>query len=158
MGIAILGAGTGMEPKSCGKQSPAGNLRLMQNAPSAASYGYLLRLPAGVSISTWTRPEPGSREGRAEGVGDFTVPQCPARHHPGLHARFAVMSRVLRDRKEKRSGERSRLSMVPRQSMASGNCLATLRRTCCSNPCLMSGRHCRQCGNEPAIAERPSGL
>jgi hypothetical protein len=108
----------GMKPKSCGKQRPAGSLRLMQNAPSSASYLYLLRLPAGVSISTWTRPEPGSRKGSAEGVGDFTVPQCPARHHPSLHARTAVVSRVLRECERRR--ERTRLSMVPRQSLRAG--------------------------------------
>jgi len=128
----------GMKPKSCGKQRPAGSLRLMQNAPSAASYLYLLRLPAGVSISTWTRPEAGSREGSAEGMGDFTVPQRPARHHPGLHALTAVMSRVLRD--PERRGECTRLSMMPRQSVAGRNCPQTLRRTYCSVPSPKSGR------------------
>jgi hypothetical protein len=87
----------GMKGKSCGQESPAGSLRLMHDAPGAASQSYRLRLSAGVSISARTRAESGSREDRAEGVGDFTVPQRAARHHPGLHAHTVVMSRVLRD-------------------------------------------------------------
>jgi hypothetical protein len=41
-----------MEPKSYGNTLPAGNTRLTRNMPSALSYLYLLRLPAGVSITT----------------------------------------------------------------------------------------------------------
>jgi hypothetical protein len=53
----------GIEPKSCGKFIPTGNMRLTRKMWSLESYLYLLRLPAGVSIITWIRVDPGSRAG-----------------------------------------------------------------------------------------------
>src|SRR5262249_31909537 len=51
----------GIEPKSYGKALPRGNTLLSQYRPSFSSYLYLLRLPFGVSTTTRTSPESGSR-------------------------------------------------------------------------------------------------
>src|SRR5687767_1581748 len=55
----------GIEPKSYGKDMPAGRIRLSLSTPSSGSNLYLLRLPLGVSMTTRTKPVAGSSAGNS---------------------------------------------------------------------------------------------
>ena len=65
--------GPGIEPKSYGNTAPWGSTRLMRNTARSWAYLYLLRLPAGVSMTTWMRPEVTLRAAQMRPISSSTT-------------------------------------------------------------------------------------